>query len=193
VNFHLLYEGPLPANASPKEKHTIRRVIHPQLAELWRQPPLATLAEHRRALEADLRGPGDVPLRVRRGNFEFVPVVSTRLRLVCHLEVLFLRPGPPGILIGHGGDIDNRLKTLFDALQIPTQDQIAGEQPERGEIPFFCLLEDDALITRISVETDRLLKPEPGGVRPDPTRVALVLRVTLKATELTIANMELVS
>ena len=42
MNFRLIYEGTLPSSrsASPKEKHTIRRALHPQLAELWKQQPL---------------------------------------------------------------------------------------------------------------------------------------------------------
>lgn len=32
-------------------------------------------------------------------------------------------------------------------------------QPKPDEDPFFCLLEDDSLITRLAVETDRLLEP----------------------------------
>ena len=31
--------------------------------------------------------------------------------------------------------------------------------PEKGEDPFFCLLEDDNLITDVKVTTDRLLLP----------------------------------
>jgi hypothetical protein len=33
-------------------------------------------------------------------------------------------------------------------------------KPESGEDPFFCLLEDDNLITEIKVTTDRLLVPQ---------------------------------
>ncbi len=193
MNFRLLYEGRLPSNGTPKEKQTIRRVLHPQLAELWRQPPLSELASLRHALEETAQGEGSVPLAMRRGAFLFVPVVTTRLRLICHLDVLFLRPGAPGEVIGHGGDIDNRLKTLFDALQIPDANQVVDESPQGGETPFFCVTEDDALVTRVTVETDRLLKPVPGGAAPDPTRVALVLSVTLRASALVYANMDLVS
>jgi hypothetical protein len=33
------------------------------------------------------------------------------------------------------------------------------EGPEPGEDPFFCLLEDDSLITEVTVTTDRLIVP----------------------------------
>jgi hypothetical protein len=36
---------------------------------------------------------------------------------------------------------------------------LAGATPEPGEDPFFCLIEDDSLITEVKVTTDRLLTP----------------------------------
>ena len=83
------------------------------------------------------------------------------LYLFAELEVLFLRPGPPGRIIGIGGDIDNRLKTLFDGLRRPlAEEEIpANYQPAAGETPFYCVLSDDALITRVDVGTDQVLQP----------------------------------
>jgi hypothetical protein len=71
-------------------------------------------------------------------------------------------PSPPGDLLNHAGDLDNRLKPLFDSLRVP---QHLHELPDDGEPgedeePFFSLLEDDALVTRISVTTDRLVTPD---------------------------------
>jgi len=90
--------------------------------------------------------------------------------LVCRLDILFLRRSPPGEIVKHGGDLDNRLKTLFDALRVP--DSIGDNwQPEGSETPlFFCLLKDDALITEVNVSTDMLLEPaeiaDPASVHP---------------------------
>jgi hypothetical protein len=137
---------------SPKDKQAIRRALHPQLAELWRQDPLSRLARQRQVLNEHAFGPGTVKLLTERGRFTFVPLVTPRLNLVCHLDILFLRPGPPGSLVQQGGDIDNRLKTLFDSLQLPDANQVTDDTPGDGETPFFCLLEDDGLITRVSVD-----------------------------------------
>ena len=86
-------------------------------------------------------------LAFERGGYLFTPVVTTRLNLIAHLDILFLRPGNPGSLITHGGDIDNRLKTLFDALQIPDANPIASAPPSAdqarapwGAAPAFCVL-----------------------------------------------------
>jgi hypothetical protein len=61
-------------------------------------------------------------------------------------------------------DIDARLKMLFDALKVPNDaGQLGGyQQPEQDEDPFCCLLEDDQLITHVSVKTGVLLEPTPG-------------------------------
>ena len=76
-------------------------------------------------------------------------------------DILFLRRDAPGGLISSGGDIDNRIKVLFDGLKIPnTVGDLGGFQLETQEDPFYCLLEDDSLITRVSVTTDRLLTPQ---------------------------------
>ncbi|MGB6395198.1 MAG: hypothetical protein WBF73_05895, partial [Bradyrhizobium sp.] len=75
------------------------------------------------------------------------------------MDVTLLRQQPPGQLLGDGGDLDNRLKTLFDALRKPsTQEaQQAQIQPLPNDEPIHCLLQDDSLVLKVSVETDRLL------------------------------------
>ena len=83
-----------------------------------------------------------------------------------------LRPELPGQTLIVGGDIDNRLKTLFDALRIPKVGETAEPQ-EGGISPFYCLLQDDSLINHISVTTDILL------LDVDPNHVQLVVFVNL--------------
>ncbi len=64
-------------------------------------------------------------------------------------------------MISNQGDVDNRVKVLFDALRIPEnpgeipRDAIPGDD----ESPLFCLLQDDRLITEVKITTDRLLVP----------------------------------
>ncbi|MGY4473741.1 hypothetical protein ACVILL_001155 [Bradyrhizobium sp. USDA 3364] len=56
----------------------------------------------------------------------------------CWLDVLFLRRQPRGSVWNHG-DIGNRLKTLFDSLQIPDANQgYDTVLPADGETPFYC-------------------------------------------------------
>ena len=184
MTFRLLYRGPLHSNAGAHEKQAIRRTLHKQLADLWRRPPLTTVA-HSVGLLNPMPSGNQLSVIVARGGFQCAPLVTGRLALVCHLDVLFLRPQDPGELI-QAGDLDNRLKTLFDALQMPDENQLIGDAPSQNETPFFCLLENDALITQFSVETDRLLEDVP------PSHVALVMRVSLRATKASWISLDLV-
>jgi hypothetical protein len=76
-------------------------------------------------------------------------------------------------------DIDNRIKTLLDALKMPSSAQDLGpySTPDDDEALFFVLLEDDALVTRLSIETDMLLEPTSDAAGPQDAR--LVVKVTL--------------
>lgn len=185
VEFILSYKGPLVANGSPIEKHRIRRLLHPQLANLWKQHPLLSDATSILLNKGFDEGRILKATRVdwisenhRRGQFRFVPLVSTDLNLVCSLDIQFLRREPPGALVRHGGDIDNRLKTLFDAMRVPDEAQVAKAAPQEGEEPFYCLLEDDALITGFCVTTQRLLDPLGDGENPKDVALNINVKVT---------------
>jgi hypothetical protein len=105
------------------------------------------------------------------------------------LDFLFLRKEPAGYIIDReSGDLDNRLKVLFDALRMPKEQEIPDKDwPFVNEIPFFCLLEDDALITGFSIETDRLLS------RPatSDAEVELIINTKIKIVKLPFKNMGL--
>lgn len=103
------------------------------------------------------------------GGFTFVPLVTAEMSIVAEISLVVLRPEPVGRLLTQGGDIDNRLKTLFDALTMPRHSNAVPEKtaPKDDQRPhFFCLLEDDNLVTALSVRTEQLLEdvPDPGLV-----------------------------
>src|SRR5438270_9514813 len=157
MRFVLHYRGPLRAAGDPAHKHELRQSFHRQLAILWRQRPLADAT--------NLIGPRqDPPVQFSSLRsmppFTFVPLATEELCVVAELDISMLRPGPPGMIVTQGGDIDNRLKTLFDALSLPphTNSLPKGAEPQLEETPFFCLLEDDKLITSVGVRTDQLLE-----------------------------------
>ncbi len=95
----------------------------------------------------------------RVGDFRFAPLVCDKLKLLAEIELVLLRPIAPGALIRSGGDIDNQLKTLFDALRCPQNlnELPTGDAPGEGEDPFFTLLDDDERIVDLRVSVDRLL------------------------------------
>lgn len=142
------------------------------------------MQEHRTLL-GENAAQGDVVLGKAVGPFQFVPLVCQALNLTASLQITLLRPESPGAIVTQSGDIDNRLKTLFDALTVPSQPSglPSGGVPSTDETPFFCLLEDDNLITKVSVETDRLLEP-----CSSPNEVVLLIKVETRSTRLSYAN-----
>lgn len=174
MEFRLIYQGPLPSAGAGKrravDKHAIRQQLHPQLRELWRT--------HRRLSNYTSNGHAFKDhITLHRFGYRFVPLISEYLGLVCSLDVIFLRRDEPGNLIQGGGDIDNRIKVLFDALRMPQSvEELAGATPSTDQEPFYCLLEDDRLITEVKVTTDRLLTPPMASESQND--VHLVMRVT---------------
>ncbi len=183
MEFRLFYEGPLPADtgsgARAKWKHKVRQFLHPQLRELWQQNK-----DLRNYGQATVENPNVTYLdlvanRFRSGQHRFVPLITHAAGYWCVLDVLFLRRDVPGNLFEHGGDMDNRLKTLFDALAIPRTTDGLPEEPADGERPMYCLLEDDRLITTLSVTTDRLLIPiSAGGENSSNVKLVIHVRTT---------------
>lgn len=184
MEFTLYYRGDLKANRGPKEKQELRRHFHSQLKCLWEQMPLK---ERHKLLEKEPKS-GDVGILKLINGFYFAPLVTEKLNLIAELKITLLRPEAPGSIITQAGDIDNRLKTLFDALKVPSEPTAipSGDQPVAGEDPFFCLLEDDNLITKVGVETDRLLDE-----CKSTSEVVLLVHVTTKTTRMSWANMGL--
>jgi hypothetical protein len=127
-----------------------------------------------------------------RENFIFKPIVTEANGLICALDMLMLRYGTPGKTIF---DLDNRLKTIFDALRMPKGPNELGagtdsgiQMPAADENPFFVLLEDDNLITHLAVTSDVLLEPVV-NVPPDES-VRLVISVTVRPYNVTQDNLD---
>ncbi len=182
VQFRLTYAGPLlgasRSNTRAKHKHEIRKIFHQQLREIWRVHP--QLKNHVDEGPTLFGSPAYLANQYERNGFRFVPLVWEGGFLYSKLEILMLRRSKPQSIV-QNGDIDGRLKTLFDALRLPrSQDELGGYVAEDGEDPFFCLLEDDSLITKASIESDYLL--EDIGDCDDEHRVRLVITVEVKSS-----------
>ena len=79
------------------------------------------------------------------------------MSLSCALDIIFLRPEDPGSLVLQGGDLDGRMKTLFDALRIPSKQEEDASGITPADNPLQVLLESDTLISDLSIKTRRLL------------------------------------
>lgn len=219
MRFRLTYEGELKSGQKDpadnqwdrlaEHKQNIRKAFHRQLKFLWQTNKF--LREHK-IHPASFKNPNwdripdsgaffgagkeAMPMaevianNYRENRYRFVPLVRADISLICSLNILFLRRDIPGSVVS-AGDLDNRLKTLIDALRRPqSANELRGnETPDVGEDPFYVLLEDDRLITQLSVETDTLLDPPAGLGERDRRQVRLIITVDLKPYDITMFNL----
>lgn len=187
MRFTLTYDGPLHVRGKAPAKQAVREAFHPQLVELWGYEPLV---HSQFLLDApDQANPGEpfqrgVSVLTRVGAQAYAPLVSKKLKLNAELDVLLLRAGPAGSVLTGQGDIDNRLKVLFDALSVPTLQQA---HPCSGGLgteatPLHTLLEDDDMVTRVNVDTARLLGDHAAG------HVRAIVRVDVRPAAHMYAN-----
>jgi hypothetical protein len=175
MQFRLVYQGMLPSakweeDTRRKEKHAIRKVLREQLAGLWQAEPLLaywqekSIHEYRENEEIHYSLADGMIANHAKYGFNWLPLVSEQHGLACSLDILFLRRDPPGKIIKSGGDLDNRIKVLFDALRMPDEaKEVAGFTPDVNEDPFYVLLQNDSLINEIKITSDRLLIPLKSG------------------------------
>lgn len=179
MKFTLTYQGALPPSGRPPIKFQIRRSLSPQVKALWEREEFA---RSRAEGNESNRQSTTVSGRVYR------PLIIRNRHVEIDLSVLLLRRDHPASLVFSGGDIDNRIKTLFDALQPPQSVQESGEVDARDgddRQDLFTLVEDDRIITGLAVQSERWLSPG------DPEEVLVVLGVSLKITKATYENLAL--
>jgi hypothetical protein len=220
MEFRLVYDGQLRSGqggGSSANKHEIRKAIHQQLAKLWEAVPdlkmrssphsilnappakgIAGHAGHSVTMAAAIERPSlweTLGSQFRGCDYRFVPLVSNHLKLTCSLDILLLWQDRI-VPVGPAGDIDNRLKTLFDALQIPQSCSDVDPPTERDEF-LFVLLENDNLITDVRVTTDRMLTPyvrTPGQGASHPENfVRLVINVKVQPSIVGFENLAFLS
>lgn len=131
--------------------------------------PIPPLEPGQRDLCEPLKGTGGT------SNF-YRPLIRESLGLVCALDITFLRQEDPGSLVLQGGDLDGRMKTLFDALRMPSKQEEDASSITPTDDPLQVLLESDTLISDLSIKTRRLL----GHRCKHPHAVQLVIDVTVK-------------
>lgn len=184
MRFTMFYDGglrPTQRDAAANQiepladhKMQIRKNFHAQLKRFWHINQF--LREHTvvpRAMPARIRFDeavwgsdqrDHIPLveyvakEHEEHGYNWVPLVRKDWRLRCALHIHLLRHDGIESPV-NAGDLDNRVKTIIDALTKPSSANQLGSfvEPAEDEKPFFCLLEDDDLVTEFSVETDTLL------------------------------------
>ena len=188
MKFTLQYDGILVSNQQGAgrlpNKRSIRFQIDPQLRTIWSTNRyLRWLRAHEgnlsRLRPGSYRGNDiivepltrgmDGPLiwspfpYVIVGGLTYIVLVNALNEWTCALDIKILMPEP----VGNRGDIDNRLKTLYDALCPPQRETdagVGGTVPSDGLV--FSLLEDDKdrFIRSRRVELEQLLSAVPSNI-----------------------------
>lgn len=188
MEFRLTYQGqllstrvwvddgnPLPPDKKAAHKHAIRRHFHPQLKRI-----AALRMPHWFHVTDPAWGRSDERIANEHAvePFRWFPLVRTDRPLYTSLSILYLRTGSQNGPLS-SADLDNRVKTLIDALKIPKPNELPkGAKPEADEDPFYVLLKDDNLVTHLSVETDVLLDPTDASLGETDSRVVIAVKVS---------------
>ena len=148
----LVYLGPLKSNGDAQHKSDIRQKFSEQLSTIYKRE----ITENENQSVREL-----VEEKCTRtiAGIKYTSLVNRTLGLYAKLSVTMLSTKNSSIFANAQGDIDNRLKTIFDALSIPQESpgiKIRGKLPELT----ICLLEDDVLIREVRVKVGELLTPE---------------------------------
>ena len=198
----LRYRGRLPSTGSVRDKQALRLALSPQLGDFWGRDrryhhhdlnalPIARRVKDKIGTDGPIRSMADCQFRYQLGGIDFIPLVTDALQADCALSIRIHRPQDAGSIIYTGGDLDNRLKTLFDALRMPRdmteldpKAPMANPGPDSGRV--FCLLQGDELITKITIDSKRLLGPP---VQPnEPNYVEMDIDVTILMVTLMAVN-----
>jgi len=204
VKFYLVYRGPLSSTqrrrAPREERVTIRAQITPQLKKLWEingalhrlqwdaRVPAADGGGFMSTVKSPLdpwyntppqhppqEGFVDLTAPIVRHGRTYLPLVRKSLDLTCSLNILFLRQEDPGALLKQAGDLDNRIKTFIDALEMPSPDGDPTGDGDDEDGTNYRLLENDTLVRGIQINSERLLLPE----QDYPNQVHLVVEVNI--------------
>lgn len=154
MKFKLLYFGDILINPKKRSQHIsdIRMQFHPQLKKLIEHSPWTHLTNYM------MPNATKSPITTKHiGGIDWNPIITPNLKLLAEIDVLMLHPEIVGVA---RSDIDNRLKTILDGLRCPQNDHEIGENTPKNIGPIYTLLDDDHLVTKLTVNTSHLLGTE---------------------------------
>jgi hypothetical protein len=187
MKFKLLYYGELMTNPKNRSHHVseIRMALHHQLKSLMGHSPWKNLADHM------VPNPTKAPVLTKSvGGCVFNPIISDKLNMFVELDIQMLHPEKIGFA---RADIDNRAKTLLDALRCPQNPHECGENIPKNIGPIYTLLDDDHLVSKLSINTSHLLSAENvfshGPADEDEDKIFLMINVSVRISEGTLDNL----
>jgi hypothetical protein len=159
----LVYQGPLKSNGRAEHKAIVRQQFSQQLRPIY----------ERDVLRESIRDHVQQTCVKEVAGAKFTSLANKVFGLHARIDVTMLSVGNAGIFSAAQGDIDNRLKTLFDALSIPPESQAASVRSTLPDLTV-CLVEDDQLIREVRVRVGELLLPV-----EDKSTVLVIVHATL--------------
>ena len=133
--------------------------------------------------------PTKSPITTRHvGGIDWNPIITPNLKLIAELDIQMLHPEIVGV---PRSDIDNRVKTIMDGLRCPQNEHEIGANTPRDIGPIYTLLDDDHLITKLSVNTSHLLDAGifAEQIQRTPDSIFMMIDVNVRVAEGTLENL----
>ncbi len=150
MQIFLSYKGVTSTTGHVAKKFIYRRYFRPQLQEFEKHMIDRNYPISAHFNEENIKHVGD---------FSFLPLVTNTCNKVIDFKFTFLSHFEPGNGLSFPtGDTDNHLKALLDGLRMPNnKNEIRQEKPKKGENIFHCLMEDDGIVRKITIDHQKLL------------------------------------
>ena len=185
MKFKLLYFGEILVNPKKRAQHIsdIRMQFHPQLKKLVEHTPWDNLTRYM------MPGATKSPITTKHiGGIDFNPIITPHLKLIAELDIQMLHPEIVGVA---RTDIDNSIKTLLDGLRCPQNEHEIGENTPRDAGPIYTLLDDEHLVTKMSINTSHLLSTHMFNKNPNSINepIFMMIDVNVRVAEGTLENL----
>lgn len=179
MHITLTYKGPVQGNARKQsDVWRLRKSFHKQLYKLSLTNEFEYVEKY--ANQDTEKSHPNIGIDV--ANSRYVPFITSKMKTRCSLYVRVFRGVRQYNPVLGNVDLDNRVKTLIDALRAPQQ---ISETKESDGTVRYVLLEDDSLIDGITVKSGHYLDEEDEGV------VLAIITANIHLAHATWANMHL--
>ena len=181
MKFKLVYVGEVKINPKKRSQHLqeIRDILSPQLKRLSEISPY-------NEIKSRLEKKGKAIKTV--AGIKFFPLITPDLNLLAELDIQILHPE---LLETPRADIDNRMKTLLDALKRPQNAHEIAEHMNKKDI-CYTLLDDDHLVTKMTINTSHLLYKSPTLKKNHDYELLIIITVNIKASKGTPDNLAVI-
>ncbi|MDR1691560.1 MAG: hypothetical protein LBR35_01850 [Rickettsiales bacterium] len=175
MRFKLIYKGQVKINPKKRTQHInkIRMVISEQLKNLYEIDPYSDLKK------LMTKTPGKPSIIRTVGGVDFISLISPEMNFLAEINMQLL---VPELTTTPRADIDNRMKTLLDALRRPQDSHEVAQGVDKTQ-PVYTLLDDDKYVSELTINTSHLL--DQSG---DEDEVLVIISVGLRATKATQQN-----